>query len=489
MGCGGNERSVAATLPLMYVTRISCTNLRTISEVTVDLCVPAAAAHPAEEGGPLPNVTLLLGVNGSGKTTILRAIALAALAPLMPSSGYAPRAMVRRTSKGPANKGIGTATARLRFTKQDGRTGEVDSEFRLLASKDDYHERFDLSAGEPAWANLLWKERSPACFLVGYGASRRVDAAGSFALQMQEKQRSPRFQRVAGLFEDSVVLRPLSSWLPQWDNPGRRKQLITLFNQVLDDVQIVDEPIDGQYLFRMDGTEFPFDALSDGYRALIGWIADLLFHISRSVPSGAMLFETEGIVLIDEIDLHLHPTWQKTVIPRLARAMPNLQFVLTTHSPLVVGSLHRENVRIVRRGEQGTVVEAAPLEVFGLSADQILTSDYFGLTTTRQPEFAAAVAEVAKQARNGDAGKAQQFLRMLALGGAADVDPTPPTAGVREKPRSAWEKRLPPTRPSEPNGGADTRDGRKPTSKPAKKRTPSTPKSRTKRTDTRRPKR
>jgi hypothetical protein len=454
----------------MYVTRISCKNLRTISEVTVDLCVPVPAANPPAEGGPLPNVTLLLGVNGSGKTTILRAIALAALAPLMPSSGYAPRSMVRRTSKGPAGKGVGSATARLRFSSQDGRSGEVDSEFRLLASKDNYHERFDLRAGEPAWASLLWKERSPACFLVGYGASRRVDAAGSFALQMQEKQRSPRFQRVAGLFEDSVVLRPLSSWLPQWDNPGRRKQLISLFNQVLDDVQIVDEPSDGQYLFRMDGTEFPFDALSDGYRALIGWIADLLFHISRSVPSGAMLFETEGIVLIDEIDLHLHPTWQKTVIPRLARAMPNLQFVLTTHSPLVVGSLHRENVRIVRRGEQGTVVEAAPLEVFGLSADQILTSEYFGLATTRQPEFAAAVAEVAKQARSGDAGKAQQFLRMLALGGAAEVDPTPPTAGVREKPRSAWNKRLPP-------------------SKPTTKRTPSAQKSRTKRTDTRRPKR
>lgn len=311
----------------MYVTRITCENLRTISEVSVDLCVPTPGSAQPDDGGPLPNVTLLLGVNGSGKTTILRAIALAALAPLMPSSGYAPRAMVRRTTKGLAKKGVGRAVARLRFTPQDGRADEIDSEFRLLASKDDDHERFDLSAGEPEWAKLLWKERSPACFLVGYGASRRVDAAGSFALQMQEKQRSPRFLRVAGLFEDSVVLRPLSSWLPQWDNPGRRKQLVTLFNEVLDDVQIVEEPKDGQYLFRMDGTEFPFDALSDGYRALIGWIADLLYHISRSVPSGAMLFQTEGIVLIDEIDLHLHPTWQKTVIPRLARAMPNLQFV------------------------------------------------------------------------------------------------------------------------------------------------------------------
>lgn len=455
----------------MYVTSIACENLRTISEVSVDLCVPTPGSARPGDGGPLPNVTLLLGVNGSGKTTILRAIALAALAPLMPSSGYAPHAMVRRTAKGPANQGVGRATARLRFTPQDGRAGEADSEFRLIASKDDYHERFDLSTGEPAWASLLWKERSPACFLVGYGASRRVDAAGSFALQMQEKQRNPRFQRVAGLFEDSVVLRPLSSWLPQWDNPGRRKQLISIFNKVLDDVQIVDEPRDGHYLFRMDGTEFPFDALSDGYRALIGWIADLLYHISRSAPKGAMLFQTEGIVLIDEIDLHLHPTWQQNVIPRLARAMPNLQFVLTTHSPLVVGSLHRENVRIVRRTAQGTVVEAAPLEVFGLSADQILTSEYFGLATTRQPEFAAAVAAVARQARAGDAGKAQQFLRMLALGGAADVEPKPPAGSVRGRAPSSWPKRLSPRAgPGTEDGGPAT-GGRKKAPKPAKKAT------------------
>ncbi|MFN7587785.1 MAG: AAA family ATPase [Planctomycetota bacterium] len=473
----------------MYVTRITCENLRTISEVSVDLCVPTPGSAQPDDGGPLPNVTLLLGVNGSGKTTILRAIALAALAPLMPSSGYAPRAMVRRTTKGLAKKGVGRAVARLRFTPQDGRADEIDSEFRLLASKDDDHERFDLSAGEPEWAKLLWKERSPACFLVGYGASRRVDAAGSFALQMQEKQRSPRFLRVAGLFEDSVVLRPLSSWLPQWDNPGRRKQLVTLFNEVLDDVQIVEEPKDGQYLFRMDGTEFPFDALSDGYRALIGWIADLLYHISRSVPSGAMLFQTEGIVLIDEIDLHLHPTWQKTVIPRLARAMPNLQFVLTSHSPLVVGSLHRENVRIVRRSERGTVVEAAPLEVFGLSADQILTSEYFGLKSTRQEGFAAAVAEVAKQARSGDPGKAQQFLRMLVLGGAAELDPMPSSGGVKEAPPSTWKKRLSGQPRTKPNSGTEAGGDRTTSPKSTKKRSAPAPKGRTKRSSTRRPKR
>jgi len=124
-------------------------------------------------------------------------------------------------------------------------------------------------------------------------------------------------------------MRPLSSWLPQWDNPGRRKQLIAILNSILPEVDLVDEPVDGDYLFRMAGAELPFGALSDGYRAFVGWITDLLYHISRGTPSGEMLFETAGMVLVDEVDLHLHPAWQRTVIPRLARAMPNVQFVFT----------------------------------------------------------------------------------------------------------------------------------------------------------------
>jgi predicted ATP-binding protein involved in virulence len=130
-------------------------------------------------------------------------------------------------------------------------------------------------------------------------------------------------------------------------------------------------------------------------------------------------------VLVDEVDLYLHPEWQVSVIPRLARAMPNLQFVFTTHSPLVVGTLHRENIRVLKSGPNGSVVEASQEEVHGLSANQILTSEYFGLQTTREPKFAVKLNEVAKKARDGDADSAEQFLRMLSLG--ADAGEAPPS--------------------------------------------------------------
>lgn len=406
----------------MYVSKLSITDLRTIHSCTIDLCVPELitdATQAVDIVGPLKNVTLLLGINGAGKTTILRAIAMAVLAPLLPqSSGFVPRTMVRRKGTVPAP--FAQVSADLIFTPQDGVSMErTTSSLKLTPLPDSYQDRFE-PAPEPEWAAGLWKERSPSFFLVGYGASRRIDSKGAF-FQTQETDRNLRYFRVAGLFEESVVMRPLSSWLPQWDNPGRRKQLIAILNSILPEVDLVDEPVDGDYLFRMAGAELPFSALSDGYRAFIGWITDLLYHISRGTPAGEMLFETSGMVLVDEVDLHLHPEWQRVVIPRLARAMPNLQFIFTSHSPLVVGTLHRENIRVIKLSDEGSIVEPAQIEVHGLSADQILTSEYFGLESTRAPAFAAELNQMAHDARSGNADSAEQFIRMLSLGSEATL--------------------------------------------------------------------
>ena len=90
--------------------------------------------------------------------------------------------------------------------------------------------------------------------------------------------------------------------------------------------------------------ELPFGTLSDGYRAYLGLVADLIYHLQMNCPHGGNLTDMTGIVLVDDIDLHLHPKWQRTVVPHLAGTFPRLQFILTTHSPLVTGTLHADNV-------------------------------------------------------------------------------------------------------------------------------------------------
>lgn len=87
----------------------------------------------------------------------------------------------------------------------------------------------------------------------------------------------------------------------------------------------------------------PFHLLSDGYRNMIGMVADIAYRMATLNPQSEtrVIEETEGIVLIDEIDLHLHPKWQRIVIERLLKTFPKVQFVASTHSPFIIQSLRQ----------------------------------------------------------------------------------------------------------------------------------------------------
>ncbi len=95
-----------------------------------------------------------------------------------------------------------------------------------------------------------------------------------------------------------------------------------------------------------DGMWLPLSDLSDGYRAIIGLVADLAYRAIKLNPHlGAdAVKQTRGIVLIDEIDMHLHPKWQKKIVDELKHAFPNIQFIATTHSPFIVQSLRADEI-------------------------------------------------------------------------------------------------------------------------------------------------
>lgn len=400
----------------MYVHDLRLSRIRTFESAALTFQAPDSK----DQGPGLNNVTLVVGTNGAGKSTVLRSIALTAIAPVLSSSGFVARSIARRTKRG-SSKGVMDAT--FTFTADDvGAKGRWKSTVEVMPPRSGWIDRL-ASTEAPSWSETLWESGSTGFFVVGYGATRRVESSRSMGSFAQEKERHPRFLRVASLFEDSVVLRPLSSWLPTWRNPGRRKQVIGLLNEIVGSAKLVDDPGTDDSLFDVGGSRVPFDALSDGYRAFIGWVADFLFHVTRGVPSGHKLNETAGIALVDEIDLHMHPQWQREVLPRLAAALPRMQFICTTHSPLVIGSVHQKNVLVLRDDDGESIVEPAPIEVHGLSSDQILTSPYFGLESTRAPAFVERLDEVAKQARAGDADLARQYLRMLSLGERAVESP------------------------------------------------------------------
>lgn len=159
-----------------------------------------------------------------------------------------------------------------------------------------------------------------------------------------------------------------------------------MLNALLPDEIDLTEQTDGQRrpLFERDGVLLPFSALSDGFRAFVGWVWDLLFQMARLQPKegpGLPLSEVPGVVIVDEIDLFLHPEWQRIVVEQVATTFPKLQFLFASHSPLVAGALEPANLFVV--DEQR--VEQYQENIYGLTANQVLTSSYFGLHSTRAP--------------------------------------------------------------------------------------------------------
>lgn len=116
----------------------------------------------------------------------------------------------------------------------------------------------------------------------------------------------------------------------------------------------------------------PINQLSDGYKSTISLVADIAYRMAVLNPQllGDVCLQTDGIVLIDEVDLHLHPAWQQQILEDLSTIFPKVQFIVTTHAPAVISSTGQENVRVLNNCE----VDIPAAETFGRDTNGILRS-------------------------------------------------------------------------------------------------------------------
>ncbi len=173
---------------------------------------------------------------------------------------------------------------------------------------------------------------------------------------------------------------------------------------------------DGETLFTQGGETVPFSALSDGCRAFIGWFGDLLFHLTESCPAEVELVDMRGVALVDEVDLHLHPKWQREVAFMISNALPRVQFIFSTHGPIVAGTLNADNLFVLESvATGGATVRQIDERIYGKNAEQVLLSSYFNLTTTRAPGMENELREISRRAWKGDPDGAVQFLKKITL--------------------------------------------------------------------------
>jgi predicted ATP-binding protein involved in virulence len=132
------------------------------------------------------------------------------------------------------------------------------------------------------------------------------------------------------------------------------------------------------------GERLIVNQLSDGEKCLMEMVGDIARRMAMANPVRGNPLEGEGIILIDEIDLHLHPRWQRMIVPKLTAVFPNCQFLISTHSPHVITHVQPENLFLLNMTSEG-LQAVRPSESYGKTVERVL-EDLMGLDTTR-PEI------------------------------------------------------------------------------------------------------
>ena len=374
----------------MFLQRIALHNVRSVETLALDF---------TGSDGEARRWTLLLGENGCGKSSVLRAIALLlAGSEALPDLLGEPDAWIRN---GAAQCAISATVATAKGETRDiGLVIHRGEGLRELFARN----RLSLAALDAAIAHT---ERQ--YFTLAYGASRRLPGDGAQAAFHNPRVRSARAQGMASMFSTVAPLISLEQWAMDLDY-RRGQTALAAMRQALDlllpgmTFQRIDRETRQMIFATVDG-EVPLAGLSEGYQNMAAWCGDLLYRITEAFPDRHDPLATRGVLLVDELDLHLHPVWRRRLVEFLSAALPNFQFIATTHSALTVQQSGEGEVFVLRRqgDKERPVLQAFAGEPRKMMLHQLLMSPMFGLVSMDSVETEQARDEVRELLSRKDA--------------------------------------------------------------------------------------
>lgn len=176
--------------------------------------------------------------------------------------------------------------------------------------------------------------------------------------------RHPRARSVATLFSADAALNPLETWA--MDLHYRRKAAgLRIVREALRDflTEVTFKRIDArrrELVFRTPDGDMRLGVLSDGYQNAVAWCGDLLYRVTEAFDDYRSPLQARGLLLIDEVDLHLHPLWQRRLRSYLTDKLPNFQMVVTTHSALTAQQARSGELMVLKRGAGGAPAAVSP---------------------------------------------------------------------------------------------------------------------------------
>jgi energy-coupling factor transporter ATP-binding protein EcfA2 len=397
----------------MYVDKVILENIRGFEHLEFSL---------RRADGSHAGWTVFTGDNGAGKSTLLKAIAIV-LVNSRAVSALEPR-IVRWIRKA-ADIRRAKIGLDLLLKKPD------DDKYGLnwgTATKEKCHQSINIAKSDEGFS--WWpefKSDSPIArkladnmqgwFACGYGPFRRVTGASPEATGLMS---APETERFATMFQEAASLFEVDQWLRKLSHKSlegkvyEKAQLDLLLEILRDDLmpnQITIDRVDSDGLWLRDhnGLQLTWGDMSDGYRSAVALLADILRHLINAYgmdglaernEDGKLFIKRSGVVMIDEIDSHLHPEWQREIGFWLKSHFPFIQFLVTTHSPIICQAADSNGLfvlpepgstdqpRALTQKEYETVIASRP--------DTILLTPAFGLQNTRSPRAVKGRAEFAK---------------------------------------------------------------------------------------------
>ena len=397
----------------MYVQRIVIENVKSFG-ISEDASDDASIELDLERpDGTYAGWTVLAGRNGAGKSTFLQAVALAMAGP----------EAARTLNESWAN-----------WIRQGASSGYVAVNL-LVHAADAFVDRGRTPVNSTFWASLQWRasesgpepvmspqsfrgwsvrtaERGPwgenpsGWLVVGYGPFRRVSSASGDAVRLMTAP--GHVARLVSLFREDASLAESVRWLEsiyvrrlergkEWAQ--LEADVIRLLNSGLLPDGFVVERIDSEGLWiRQGDILLPLRELRDGYRTVAALILDIVRHVFLSYgsldlitgPDGTVHIPHAGVVLIDEIDAHLHVSWQQRIGFWLKDHFPQMQFIVSTHSPFICQAADaRGLIRLPSPDDPGPprhVSDELFLSITRGSADEATMSELFGLDHTHSPQ-------------------------------------------------------------------------------------------------------
>ena len=304
---------------MLYLSRVELYNVRCFDKLDIVFRRPEVSP---------PGWNLILGDNATGKSTLLRSIAMGLCDEASAAS------LLKESDAGYIRRGATEAEIVIHLYDPNAPVEELRITTNVLRENKGrgiFADRVRQTTNPPG-SQFPWD----TLFISGYGAGRGMTGTGDISQYSALDAVYNMFNYTEGLQNPELVIRRLSARPRR--NPLIPRQILDLLQVAMgtDEITLTSKGIrvSGPW-----GRGMPLRDLADGYKSSFVWMVDLIGWALAFNPKRKGTAGIRGIVLIDEIEQHLHARWQRTAVDDLRKLFPNVQFIASTHSPLVASSV------------------------------------------------------------------------------------------------------------------------------------------------------